>query len=56
MMAQMESGVRILFLIFELEKLLDELTYEIGNRPDWIEVPLQGILLAVGQPQPAPAS
>ncbi|MCB9799212.1 MAG: hypothetical protein H6757_00455 [Candidatus Omnitrophica bacterium] len=28
---------------FELEKAVYELIYEINNRPDWIEVPLQGI-------------
>ncbi len=29
--------------LFELEKALYELRYEIDNRPDWIEVPLAGI-------------
>ena len=36
--------VRGLIELFELEKALYELRYEIGNRPDWINVPLQGVL------------
>ncbi len=34
--------------LFELEKALYELRYEIGNRPDWVRIPLQGILGLVG--------
>jgi len=30
--------------LFELEKALYELRYEIGNRPTWVGIPLQGIL------------
>jgi maltose alpha-D-glucosyltransferase/alpha-amylase len=30
--------------LFELEKLLYELRYELGNRPGWAGIPLQGIL------------
>jgi maltose alpha-D-glucosyltransferase/alpha-amylase len=30
--------------LFELEKALYELHYEIGNRPAWVGIPLQGIL------------
>jgi maltose alpha-D-glucosyltransferase/alpha-amylase len=30
--------------LFELEKALYELRYEIGNRPAWIGIPLQGML------------
>jgi maltose alpha-D-glucosyltransferase/alpha-amylase len=30
--------------LFELEKALYELRYELGNRPSWIGIPLQGIL------------
>ena len=28
----------------ELEKVLYELRYELGNRPDWVQVPLAGLL------------
>ena len=37
-----ETGSGLLGL-FELEKALYELRYELGNRPDWVSVPLQGI-------------
>jgi maltose alpha-D-glucosyltransferase / alpha-amylase len=30
--------------LFELEKALYELRYELGNRPAWVGIPLQGIL------------
>jgi maltose alpha-D-glucosyltransferase/alpha-amylase len=30
--------------LFELEKALYELSYELGNRPSWAGIPLQGIL------------
>ena len=30
--------------MFELEKALYELRYELGNRPGWVGIPLQGIL------------
>jgi maltose alpha-D-glucosyltransferase/alpha-amylase len=33
-----------LMRLFELEKVLYELRYELGNRPDWIQVPLSGLL------------
>jgi len=33
-----------LMQLFELEKVLYELRYELGNRPDWIQVPLSGLL------------
>ena len=33
-----------LLRLFELEKALYELRYELGNRPAWVGIPLQGIL------------
>ena len=30
--------------LFELEKALYELRYELSNRPSWAGIPLQGIL------------
>jgi maltose alpha-D-glucosyltransferase/alpha-amylase len=39
----LESG-RGLLGLFEMEKALYELRYEIGNRPTWVGIPLQGIL------------
>jgi maltose alpha-D-glucosyltransferase/alpha-amylase len=34
----------VLLCVFMLEKAVYELGYELNNRPDWLEVPLQGIL------------
>ena len=34
--------------LFELEKALYELRYELNNRPDWVCIPLRGILGIVG--------
>ncbi len=39
--------VRGLLALFELEKALYELRYELNNRPDWVRVPLAGILAAI---------
>ena len=33
-----------LLALFELEKVLYELRYELNNRPDWIKVPLAGVM------------
>jgi maltose alpha-D-glucosyltransferase/alpha-amylase len=35
--------------LFELEKALYELRYELGNRPTWVGIPLQGILECAAQ-------
>jgi predicted trehalose synthase len=32
-----------LLRIFELEKAIYEVGYELANRPDWVEVPVRGI-------------
>ena len=38
-----------------LEKALYEVAYELANRPDWVEIPLRGILaLLDGDRRPAP--
>ena len=36
--------VELLLDVFMLEKAVYELGYELNNRPDWLNVPLQGIL------------
>jgi maltose alpha-D-glucosyltransferase/alpha-amylase len=43
-----------LIALFEFEKALYELRYEMNNRPDWLPVPLAGIaqLLEGGEPTP----
>ena len=38
------DDVRGLLRLFEMEKALYELRYEFNNRPDWLQVPLAGIL------------
>ena len=43
------AAARELLALAELEKALYELRYELGNRPDWVPIPLRGILsLALG--------
>jgi maltose alpha-D-glucosyltransferase/alpha-amylase len=34
---------------FELEKALYEVEYEINNRPDWLQIPLRGVLRVMGR-------
>jgi trehalose synthase-fused probable maltokinase len=36
-----------LLAVFELEKAVYELRYELNNRPDWVEIPVAGILRLV---------
>jgi len=43
----LEPGTGLLGL-FELQKALYELRYEINNRADWVHVPLRGLLDALG--------
>jgi predicted trehalose synthase len=33
-----------LLRVFELEKAVYELRYELNNRPDWVKIPVAGIL------------
>ncbi|MHB8057756.1 MAG: maltose alpha-D-glucosyltransferase [Desulfuromonadaceae bacterium] len=42
------TEVQGLIQLFEIEKALYEMRYEIGNRPGWINVPLQGVLALCG--------
>ncbi len=42
------EAARSLLDLFELEKALYELRYEIDNRPDWVGVPLAGIAALAG--------
>jgi maltokinase len=37
-------GVDQLLSVFELEKAVYELRYELNNRPDWVRIPVAGIL------------
>ena len=38
-----ESAIANLLSIFELEKAIYELQYELDNRPDWVPIPVAGI-------------
>ena len=38
-----------LLTVFELEKAVYELRYELDNRPDWVSIPVAGILRMLGQ-------
>jgi maltokinase len=38
-----EAAIANLLLIYELEKAIYELQYELDNRPDWVAIPVAGI-------------
>jgi maltokinase len=38
-----DAAVRNLLAVFELEKAVYELRYELDNRPDWVAIPVAGI-------------
>lgn len=40
---------KLLFDAFILQKALYEVAYELNNRPDWVRIPLRGILNLVGE-------
>ncbi|HEX2093418.1 MAG TPA: maltose alpha-D-glucosyltransferase [Longimicrobiaceae bacterium] len=46
---QDETVFRRVLDVFELEKAVYELGYELNNRPDWIWLPVQGIRAIVGE-------
>lgn len=45
--ATWEEALRVI-QVYELDKALYELRYEMRNRPDWLSIPLQGILGLMG--------
>jgi len=42
------SDAKRLLDLFVLEKAFYELRYELAHRPDWVPLPLHGILEAIG--------
>jgi len=45
-----EEHARALVDLFTLEKALYEIRYELDNRPDWVGIPIRGILDLLGEP------
>ena len=45
-----EEGRNRLLSVFELEKAVYELRYELNNRPDWMRIPVAGILRLLESP------
>jgi maltose alpha-D-glucosyltransferase/alpha-amylase len=43
-----EADLRILLDAYLLEKALYEISYELNNRPEWVRIPLRGILQLLG--------
>ena len=44
------EGRARLLAVFELEKAVYELRYELNNRPDWVSIPVAGILRLLDEP------
>jgi trehalose synthase-fused probable maltokinase len=47
------AGLEKLLAVFELEKAVYELRYELNNRPDWVRIPVAGIARMLEQEVPA---
>jgi predicted trehalose synthase len=43
------SSIERLLAVFELEKAVYELRYELDNRPDWVQIPVAGIQRLIEQ-------
>jgi maltose alpha-D-glucosyltransferase/alpha-amylase len=48
-MPQAEADLQVMMDAFLFRKAIYELGYELNNRPDWIKIPLQGILELAGE-------
>ena len=44
-----EQSIQRLLTVFELQKAVYELRYELGSRPDWVSIPVAGILRMLEQ-------
>ena len=44
-----EAAIEHLLSVFELEKAVYELQYELDNRPDWVPIPVAGIRRLLGE-------
>ena len=54
-MPESEAEFKTMLEAFILSKAVYELGYELGHRPDWVTVPLMGILEILKTPPPQPA-
>ena len=48
-----DSDLQMMTEVFLLRKAIYELGYELNNRPDWVKIPLQGILELMADSNPA---
>ena len=44
----MRDELRVLLDAYQLEKALYEIVYELNNRPDWVRIPIKGVLELLG--------
>jgi predicted trehalose synthase len=44
------GATNTLLTVFELEKAVYELRYEVDNRPDWVSIPVAGIARLLEEP------
>jgi maltokinase len=44
LLPESEAGIERLLELFEVQKLLYELRYELGNRPQWVSIPAGGLM------------
>jgi maltose alpha-D-glucosyltransferase / alpha-amylase len=47
---QSEGELELMLRFFLLEKVIYEIGYELNNRPDWVEIPLRGLLALLQTP------
>jgi trehalose synthase-fused probable maltokinase len=52
---QARARLEVLLTLFETEKVLYELTYELNNRPTWLWIPLRGLIGMTPPAQRAPS-
>ena len=48
----MPGDARRLICLFMLDKALYEVRYELGSRPDWIRIPIAGLMELLGDDPP----
>ncbi len=51
-----DEDLHLLLSVFTIDKSLYELLYELNNRPDWVRIPLQGVLAILDERDAAPGS